>query len=107
MWNEIRLKLQKMTKTAKELVEEWSDYSDCPHQHHEKRISWLEIGIEKNFIKLFDYNSFENWKLIGRGGFGTVYSAYSNDIKNTMVLKSLHVNDSKNLLYLFDGFIRE
>ncbi|RIB11236.1 hypothetical protein C2G38_2145682, partial [Gigaspora rosea] len=59
---------------------------------------------EQNFITLFEYDSFQDWKKVGSGGFGNVHCAYSKDIEKTVALKSLHydpANDTEN------GFIRE
>ncbi|RIB10752.1 kinase-like domain-containing protein [Gigaspora rosea] len=52
--------------------------------------NWIEIAIEKNYITLFQHDSFQDWKVIGRGAFGTVYSAYSKDAEKTVALKCLH-----------------
>ncbi|KAF0407567.1 kinase-like domain-containing protein [Gigaspora margarita] len=64
--------------------------------------NWFKVAVERKYIKSFKYESFENKKLIGVGGFGTVYSAYSKDIDQTIALKRLHhssIND--------DDFVRE
>ncbi|KAF0521248.1 kinase-like protein [Gigaspora margarita] len=58
--------------------------------------NWFEVAIEHKYIKLFEYKSFQNWKVIGRGGFGTVYSAYSKDVEKTIALKSLYCEDNDN-----------
>ncbi|CAG8697279.1 8853_t:CDS:1, partial [Ambispora leptoticha] len=43
--------------------------------------NWFKIAIEHKYITLFEYGSFQDRKVIGRGGFGIVYSAYSRDIE--------------------------
>ncbi|CAG8783075.1 1265_t:CDS:10, partial [Gigaspora margarita] len=61
--------------------------------------NWIEVAIEKNYITLFQHDSFQDWKVIGRGGFGTIYSAYSKDAEKTVALKCLHygfTNDNGN-----------
>ncbi|KAF0407565.1 kinase-like protein [Gigaspora margarita] len=66
---------------------------------------WFMSAVEREYIKSFEYDSFENKILIGEGGFGTVYSAYSKDIDQTIALKKLHhcsINDDS-----FREFVRE
>ncbi|CAG8851686.1 32749_t:CDS:1, partial [Gigaspora margarita] len=42
------------------------------------------------YIKLFEYGSFANWKKIDEGGFGAVFSAYSKNTEEIITLKRLH-----------------
>ncbi|CAG8756989.1 27001_t:CDS:2 [Gigaspora margarita] len=68
---------------------------------------WLKVAVESKYIESFEYESFENKKVIGKGGFGTVYSAYSKDIDQTIALKILHhssINDNEDS---FHQFVRE
>ncbi|CAG8679289.1 3691_t:CDS:2 [Cetraspora pellucida] len=58
--------------------------------------NWIEVAIEKKDIKSFKYDSFKNWEVIGRGGFGTVYSAYSEDDKKIVALKGLNYDSTNN-----------
>ncbi|CAG8791306.1 9444_t:CDS:2, partial [Cetraspora pellucida] len=53
-------------------------------------------AIEQKFVKVFKYDSFRDLKMIGRGGFGAVYSAYSKNTKKHVALKSLQCNDDDN-----------
>ncbi|RIB22945.1 kinase-like domain-containing protein [Gigaspora rosea] len=67
---------------------------------------WFTVAVEREYIKSFEYESFENKELIGEGGFGTVYSAYSKDIDQTIALKKLYhcsINDDDS----FREFVRE
>ncbi|CAG8665307.1 13694_t:CDS:2 [Cetraspora pellucida] len=55
--------------------------------------NWFKTAIEQGYIRLFEFDSFEDLQTIDRGGFGTVYSAYSKNTEQTVALKSLH-NDA-------------
>ncbi|RIB11722.1 kinase-like domain-containing protein [Gigaspora rosea] len=69
--------------------------------------SWFKDAVKNKHIKSFEYEAFENKKLIGNGGFGKVYSAYSKDIDQTIALKRLHhsiIHDDENS---FHEFVRE
>lgn len=60
----------------------------------------FKSALENGFIKLFDYNTFNNITPIDRGGFGSVRHAYSNILRKDTALKSLYEN--------FDeSFVRE
>ncbi|CAG8716036.1 24123_t:CDS:1, partial [Racocetra persica] len=65
--------------------------------------NWFKVAIEQKYITLFEHDSFQNWGEIGRGGSGTIYSAYSRDIEKTIALKSLHYDDNVSL----NAFIKE
>ncbi|CAG8766274.1 2421_t:CDS:2, partial [Cetraspora pellucida] len=65
--------------------------------------NWFKVAVEQNYITSFDYDSFQNWEEIGRGGSGTIYSAYSRDIEKTMALKRLYYDDNISL----NVFIKE
>ncbi|KAF0511312.1 kinase-like domain-containing protein [Gigaspora margarita] len=70
-------------------------------------MDWLKIATEQELIKFFEYDSFQDWKKVGSGGFGNVHCAYSKDIEKIVALKSLHydtVNDTEDDL---NGFIKE
>ncbi|RIB27327.1 kinase-like domain-containing protein [Gigaspora rosea] len=67
--------------------------------------NWFKVAIEQGYIRLFEFNSFENLQIIDRGGFGIVSSAYSKIFDQTVALKSLH-NDSLDDDHL-NCFIRE
>ncbi|CAG8614034.1 4682_t:CDS:1, partial [Scutellospora calospora] len=77
------------------------DYFSCKSC---KKKNWLEVGVKEKYIKSFEYSSFNNWSKIGEGGFGIVYSAYSNDVEKIVALKRLRNSDSENS---FHEFIRE
>ncbi|CAG8485504.1 6696_t:CDS:2 [Dentiscutata heterogama] len=34
--------------------------------------NWFKTAVEQGFIKSFEYNSFNDLKIISKGGFGTV-----------------------------------
>ncbi|CAG8665935.1 33562_t:CDS:2, partial [Gigaspora margarita] len=57
---------------------------------------WFKVAVEREYIKSFEYEFFENKEEIGKGGFGTVYSAYSKDIDLTIALKKLHHSSINN-----------
>ncbi|RIB07361.1 kinase-like domain-containing protein [Gigaspora rosea] len=66
---------------------------------------WYERAIKDEYINSYDYESFKKKKHIGKGGVGTVYSAYSEDIDETIALKSLNddlIDENK-----FHEFVRE
>ncbi|CAG8665502.1 17625_t:CDS:2 [Cetraspora pellucida] len=65
--------------------------------------NWFKVAIEQKYITSFEYDSFQNWEEIGRGGSGTIYGAYSRDIEKTIALKSLYCDDNISL----NGFIKE
>ncbi|CAG8705804.1 796_t:CDS:2, partial [Dentiscutata heterogama] len=65
------------------------------------------MAVERKFIKSFEYESFENWQLIGKGGFGTVFSAYSKDTDQIVALKRLHYCPTSDNEDSFDEFARE
>ncbi|CAG8779960.1 15447_t:CDS:2 [Gigaspora margarita] len=67
--------------------------------------NWFELALEGKYIKKHDYNSFKDLKLIGRGGFGDVYSAYSKHLGNVALKKLFRgPNNDKNSV---NEFIRE
>ncbi|KAF0503989.1 hypothetical protein F8M41_019653 [Gigaspora margarita] len=53
----------------------------------------IKETIEKEEIKLFEYNSFVKLKSLGKGGFGDVDQVYSNDIKEIVALKKVRNNN--------------
>ncbi|CAG8850221.1 44577_t:CDS:1, partial [Gigaspora margarita] len=68
---------------------------------------WFKVAVEREYIKSFEYGSFENKKVIGKGRFGTVYSAYSKDMDQTIALKILHHSSINNNEDSFHQFVRE
>ncbi|CAG8820562.1 6804_t:CDS:1, partial [Racocetra persica] len=54
----------------------------------------IKVAIDQKFVTVFKYDSFRDLKIIGRGGFGTVYSAYSKNAKKYVALKSLYCDDN-------------
>ncbi|CAG8821897.1 2188_t:CDS:2, partial [Gigaspora margarita] len=65
-------------------------------------------AIERESINSFKYKSFKNRKLISQRGFDSVYSVYSadsEDIGQTVTLKSLGRNLTDEKLY--NDFVRE
>ncbi|CAG8819115.1 17466_t:CDS:2, partial [Cetraspora pellucida] len=67
---------------------------------------WFKVAIEQEYIKLFDYSSFANPRIIGKGGFGSIYIAHSKHSGNFVALKCLHNNISDNDDTI-NAFIRE
>ncbi|CAG8621562.1 2355_t:CDS:2, partial [Acaulospora colombiana] len=53
---------------------------------------WLNVAIEKGYIRTYDFNSFENFEHIANGSFGKVQKAYLKILRKTVVLKSLRDN---------------
>ncbi|CAG8512657.1 11072_t:CDS:2, partial [Dentiscutata heterogama] len=68
---------------------------------------WFNDAIKKEFIKSFDYNSFEAFKPIAKGGFGIVSKAYFKDADKVVALKCLHHGPTKDDEDSLDVFIRE
>ncbi|CAG8790158.1 14993_t:CDS:1, partial [Cetraspora pellucida] len=66
--------------------------------------NWLKVAIEQKYITLFEYDSFQNWKEIGSGGFGAVYSAYSKNSERIIALKGLYCANNG---ISFNGLIQE
>ncbi|CAG8544630.1 9907_t:CDS:2 [Diversispora eburnea] len=67
----------------------------------------FKSAIENRF-NTFDYNTFENDKGIGKGGFGEVKKAYSNTLKKYVALKCLRdPNDNDNDNEIFKQFMNE
>lgn len=50
----------------------------------------LEFAIKNGFITLFDYDKFKEFRIIGKGAFGTVRRAYLKLSRNHVALKSIH-----------------
>ncbi|CAG8457382.1 10675_t:CDS:10 [Cetraspora pellucida] len=68
---------------------------------------WFIEAIKKEFIKSFDYNSFEAFKPIAKGGFGIVSKAYLKDADKVVALKCLYHGPTNEDEDSFDSFIRE
>ncbi|CAG8458344.1 7979_t:CDS:1, partial [Dentiscutata heterogama] len=68
---------------------------------------WFKVAVERKYIKLFEYGSFENLEIIGQGGFGNVFRAHSNDIGQVVALKELHNNSTSKNEDSFREFERE
>ncbi|CAG8485635.1 21172_t:CDS:10, partial [Cetraspora pellucida] len=64
----------------------------------ENRKSWKwKASIQLTLQALYDinwYDSFQDWKEIGRGGFGTIYRAFSEDAEKIVALKTIHHDSS-------------
>ncbi|CAG8658481.1 15576_t:CDS:2, partial [Dentiscutata heterogama] len=69
--------------------------------------NWLKTAIEQVYIRLFEFDSFENLQTIERGGFGTVSSAYSKNFDQIVALKSLHNSFDDDQNDQNNNFIRE
>ncbi|CAG8825106.1 30059_t:CDS:2, partial [Racocetra persica] len=70
---------------------------------------WFESSINDGSLKVFEYDSFENKKIIPTSGASPVYSA---DLKyevttKAVALKTYNSNVSNDVENPFDGFIRE
>ncbi|CAG8465249.1 6358_t:CDS:2 [Cetraspora pellucida] len=63
---------------------------------------WFKVAFQQAYIKFFDYDSFDTIKIIGKGGFGTIFSAYSSDTEKIVALKSLYAEGS-----IDEGFVGE
>ena len=51
-------------------------------------INWIEEAINKEHLKLYDYNQFSNFQQIGAGGFGKVYRVNWKNLEKHLALKS-------------------
>ncbi|CAG8504819.1 22813_t:CDS:10 [Cetraspora pellucida] len=58
----------------------------CEHRE------WLDNAIRNNQIIKYDYNTFNEIRLIGHGSFGRVSSAISSKFKGEVALKSVKIN---------------
>ncbi|CAG8485989.1 10500_t:CDS:10 [Scutellospora calospora] len=60
---------------------------------------WLKSALDQGFIKRFDYSEFENFQVIGNGGYGTVRVAYWRGGGIKVALKELNdVNFSSKII---------
>ncbi|GES88022.1 kinase-like domain-containing protein [Rhizophagus clarus] len=53
-----------------------------------EHVNWIEEAIAKNYIKYYEYNSFNNIEEIGCGSFGKVYRAKWKNCHRYLALKS-------------------
>ncbi|KAF0562318.1 kinase-like protein [Gigaspora margarita] len=60
-----------------------------------KIVAQLEEAISSQHINNFNYSEFTDFVEIGDGGFGEVYKCKWKDLRITVVLKNLNVNDNK------------
>ena len=51
-------------------------------------INWIEVAIDKEYFKFYEYKQFSNFQQIGVGGFGKVYRANWKDLEKPFALKS-------------------
>ena len=51
-------------------------------------INWIEEAISKEYLRYYDYKDFNNFEVIGSGGFGKVYRAKWKNFENYLALKS-------------------
>ena len=51
-------------------------------------INWIEEAISKDFIKYYEFNHFNNFKVVGAGGFGKVYCVDWKNSGQRFALKS-------------------
>jgi hypothetical protein len=51
-------------------------------------INWIEEAIDKNQLKYYEYNEFNNFQEIGTGGSGKVYRANWKNLEKHFILKS-------------------
>ncbi|CAG8462486.1 11504_t:CDS:2 [Dentiscutata heterogama] len=77
---------------------DYGKYMGLKDKHKLNEIGKEICNCEKDENKLYEtvdeYDSFQDWKEIGRGGFGTIYSAYSEDAEKIVALKSIHHDSS-------------
>ncbi|KAF0553170.1 kinase-like protein [Gigaspora margarita] len=69
--------------------------------------NWLKNAIKEKYIKSFEFNSFQNSKIIGKGGFGAIYSAYSKNIDKIVALKGLFYGSVNDNTISLNGFSKE
>lgn len=56
-------------------------------QNESECINWLDEAINKEHIKYYKYDQFNNVKIIGSGGFGKVFRANWKNTGNILALK--------------------
>ncbi|CAG8814618.1 7266_t:CDS:2, partial [Gigaspora margarita] len=95
-----------VSSQSKSLEDTSEDTSNSPAVHNSIQHSSMESNpaIERESINSFEYESFKNWKCINHGYFD-VYSADSEDIGQTVTLKSLgrNLTDDKS----YNDFVKE
>ncbi|CAG8820434.1 28477_t:CDS:2, partial [Gigaspora margarita] len=69
--------------------------------------NWLKNAIKEKYIKSFEFNSFQNSKIIGKGGFGAIYRAYSKNIDKIVALKGLFYGSVNDNTISLNGFSKE
>ncbi|EXX67475.1 uncharacterized protein OCT59_020687 [Rhizophagus irregularis] len=61
-------------------------------QNESEWINWLDEAINKEHIKYYKYDQFNNVKIIGSGGFGKVFRANWKNTGNILALKEFKYN---------------
>ncbi|CAB4399422.1 unnamed protein product [Rhizophagus irregularis] len=61
-------------------------------QNESEWINWLDEAINKEHIKYYKYDQFNNVKIIGSGGFGKVFRANWRNTGNILALKEFKYN---------------
>ena len=62
-----------------------------------KWIKYIEDAVANKDIIKFDYQNFENFQVLGVGGFGKVYSATYKKLNKTVALKSVNIHDDNSM----------
>ncbi|RHZ45736.1 hypothetical protein Glove_658g3 [Diversispora epigaea] len=70
-----------------------------------KELKLLQYASKNRLIKTFDYNTFEDIKLIANRAFGQVERAYAKNLQKNVALKSFH-EINKNIEFS-ENFLRE
>ena len=74
-----------------------------------EEINWIKRGIDKGFLKHYEYEHFSDVQEIGSGGFGKVYRAnWKNSkclaLKSFSALNNSSFRKSEKLLHSFTSF---
>jgi hypothetical protein len=59
-------------------------------------VEWLENSIANNYLDYYKYSEFKNIQKIGKGAFGSIYSANWKNTDTILVLKSFDTCDDNN-----------
>jgi hypothetical protein len=56
--------------------------------------NWIEVAIDKDYFKYYDYNYFSNIEEIGFGGFGKVFRANWRNSQHVALKSFFNVNNN-------------
>jgi serine/threonine protein kinase len=71
--------------------------SNNTEQSNKKWIKYIEDAITNGDIIKFDYQNFENIRVLGVGGFGKVYSATYKKLNKSVALKSVNIYNDNSM----------